>query len=111
LGEMRDPETIAAALTAAETGHLVLSTLHSGGAAMAIERIVDGVPPHQQEQVRLQLAGALRVIVTQVLLPSLRPGALVPAIERTVVTPAIAYAIREGRGHQIATHIQTGRED
>jgi twitching motility protein PilT len=110
VGEMRDPETIAAALTAAETGHLVLSTLHSGSAAMAIDRIVDAFPPHQQAQVRLQLAGALRAIVTQLLVPSVRPGELVPAIERAIVTHAVAHAIREGRGHQIVSQIQTGRE-
>jgi twitching motility protein PilT len=111
VGEMRDPETIAAALTAAETGHLVLSTLHSGGPAMAIDRIVDAFPPHQQAQVRLQLAGALRAVVTQLLLPSVRPGELVPAIEKAIVTHAVAHAIREGRGHQIVSQIQTGRDD
>jgi twitching motility protein PilT len=110
VGEMRDPETIAAALTAAETGHLVLSTLHSGSAAMAIDRIVDAFPPHQQAQIRLQLAGALRAVVTQLLVPSVRPGELVPAIERAIVTHAVAHAIREGRGHQIVSQIQTGRE-
>jgi twitching motility protein PilT len=111
VGEMRDPETIAAALTAAETGHLVLSTLHSGGAPMAIDRIVDAFPPHQQGQVRLQLASVLRAIVTQLLLPSQRPGLLVPAIEKTVVTHAVAHAIREGRGHHIVSQIQTGRDE
>lgn len=111
LGEMRDPETIAAALTAAETGHLVLSTLHAASAAMAIDRIIDGVPPHQQAQVRLQLAGVLRAVVTQLLLPSQRRGGLVPAVERVIVTHAIAFAIRDGRGHQIASHIQTGRDE
>lgn len=111
VGEMRDPETIAAALTAAETGHLVLSTLHSGGAPMAIDRIVDAFPPHQQGQVRLQLASVLRAIVTQLLLPSQRPGRLVPAIEKTVVTHAVAHAIREGRGHHIVSQIQTGRDE
>jgi len=111
VGEMRDPDTIAAALTAAETGHLVLSTLHSGGAAMAIDRIVDAFPPYQQGQVRLQLASVLRAIVTQLLLPSTRPGRLVPAIEKTIVNHAVAHAIREGRGHHIASQIQTGREE
>jgi twitching motility protein PilT len=111
VGEMRDPETISAALTAAETGHLVLSTLHSGGPAMAIDRIVDAFPPHQQVQVRMQLAGALRAVVTQLLLPSVRAGQLVPAIEKAIVTHAMAHAIREGRGHQIVSQIQTGRDD
>jgi twitching motility protein PilT len=111
LGEMRDPATMAAALTAAETGHLVLSTLHSGNAAMAIDRIIDSFPPHQQAQVRLQLSTVLRAVVTQVLLPARTPGKLVPAIEKMLVTHAIAHAIRDGRGHQLGTQIQTGREE
>jgi twitching motility protein PilT len=111
VGEMRDSETFAAALTAAETGHLVFSTLHSGSASMAIDRIIDSFPPHQQSQVRSQLAGVLRTIVTQVLLPAVEPGQLVPAIERMIVTHAIAHKIRDGRGHQIGDEIQTGRAD
>ncbi len=111
LGEMRDPETIAAALTAAETGHLVLSTLHAGHAAMAIDRIVDAFPPHRQAQVRWQLAGVLRSIVTQVLVPAARSEGWMPAMEKMLVTPAVAANIREGRGHQIASQIQTGREE
>jgi twitching motility protein PilT len=110
VGEMRDPETFAAALTAAETGHLVLSTLHSGSAAMAIERIIDAFPAHQQSQVRGQLAGVLRSIVTQVLLPTI-DGGLTPATERMVVTHAIAHKIRESRGHQIWDLIQSGRAE
>lgn len=111
VGEIRDAETLDIAVQAAETGHLVLSTLHSGGAAMAIDRIVDAFPPYQQGQVRLQLASVLRAIVTQLLLPSTRPGRLVPAIEKTIVNHAVAHAIREGRGHHIASQIQTGREE
>ena len=111
LGKMRDPETIAAAMTTAETGHLVLSTLHSGGAGMAIDRIIDAFPPHQQGQVRTQLAGVLRAVVTQLLLPGLREAPLVPALEKMVVTHAIAHSIRESRGHQISSHIQTGRAE
>jgi twitching motility protein PilT len=111
VGEMRDSETVAAALTAAEAGHLVLSTLHARGAPMAIDRIVDAFPPHQQGQVRLQLASVLRAIVTQLLLPAQSPGRLVPAIEKTVVTHAVAHAIREGRGHHIVSQIQTGRDE
>jgi len=111
LGEMRDPATIAAALTAAETGHLVLSTLHSGGAAMAIDRIVDSFPPHQQQQIRHQLASVLRAVATQVLLPTTAPGKLVPALEKMIVTHAIAHSIRDARGHQLGSHIQTGREE
>lgn len=111
LGEMRDPETIAAALTAAETGHLVLSTLHSGSAAMAIDRIIDSFSPHQQSQVRWQLAGVLRAVVTQMLLPSTQPGRLVPAVEKMLVTHAVRASIRDGRGHQMASQIQTGRDE
>ncbi|MDC0673493.1 type IV pilus twitching motility protein PilT [Nannocystis radixulma] len=111
LGEMRDPETISAALTAAETGHLVLSTLHAAGAAMAVDRIIDGFSGHQQTQVRLQLAGTLRAIVTQVLVPTSRPSERAVAFEKMLVTAAVAAQIREGRGHQIATAIQTGRAD
>ncbi len=111
VGEMRDPETIAAALTAAETGHLVLSTLHSGSASMAIDRIIDSFPAHQQSQVRWQLAGVLRAIVTQLLIPSVRPGALVPAVEKLIVTHAVAANIRDGRGHHIGSQIQTGRDE
>jgi twitching motility protein PilT len=111
VGEMRDSETFAAALTAAETGHLVLSTVHSGSAAMAIDRIIDSFPPHQQVQVRGQLASVLRAIVTQVLLPGVEPGRLVPAIERMHVTHAIAHKIRDSRGHQIGDEIHTGRAD
>ena len=111
VGEMRDRETFAAAMTAAETGHLVFSTLHSGNAAMAIDRIVDSFPPHQQTQVRAQLANVLRAIVTQLLLPAAQPGRLVPATERMFVTHAIAHKIREGRGHQISDLILTGRAE
>ncbi|MBL8943763.1 MAG: PilT/PilU family type 4a pilus ATPase [Myxococcales bacterium] len=111
LGEMRDRETISAALTAAETGHLVLATLHAGSAAMAIDRIVDVFPEHQQSQVRTQLAGVLRAVVTQVLLPSTRPPARVPAYEKLLVNTAVGAKIRELRGHQIQSEIQKGRAE
>lgn len=111
VGEMRDPETIAAALTAAETGHLVLSTLHAASAAMAVDRILDSFPGHQQPQVRLQLAGALRAVVTQVLVPAIRAPERAVAYEKMLVTPAVSAQIREGRGHQIATAITTGRAE
>ena len=110
VGEMRDQDTIAAALTAAETGHLVLSTLHSASAAMAIDRIIDVFPGPKQPQVRLQLAGALRAVVTQVLLPSTQLGRVV-AYEKMIVTAAVGSQIREGRAHQIANQIQTGRAE
>jgi twitching motility protein PilT len=111
VGEMRDRETISAALTAAETGHLVLATMHSGSAAMAIDRIVDVFPEHQQTQIRAQLAAVLRAVVTQVLLPSTRPPARVPAYEKLLVTTAVAAKIRDLRGHQIQSEIQKGRSE
>jgi twitching motility protein PilT len=111
LGEMRDEDTISAALTAAETGHLVLSTLHAGAAAMAIDRIIDVFPGAKQPQIRLQLSSALRVVLTQVLVPASRGHDRIPAVEKMVVTAAVASQIREGRAHQIATQIQTGRSE
>ena len=111
VGEMRDRETVAMALTAAETGHLVLSTLHSGSAAMAIDRIVDIFPEHQQGQIRQQVAGSLRAVLTQQLLAGAKPGTRYPAIELLTVNYAVAALIREGKTHQLASQIQTGRED
>ena len=111
LGEMRDRDTIAAALTAAETGHLVLSTLHCADAGMAVDRIIDVFPEHQQAQVRDQLAGALRAVVTQNLLPSTTPPTRVPAFEKLIVNTAVATKIRERRGHQMRSEIQTGRAE
>jgi twitching motility protein PilT len=111
VGELRDHEAISAALTAAETGHLVLATLHSGSAAMAIDRIVDVFPEHQQVQVRAQLASVLRAVLTQVLLPSTRPPKRVPAYEMLLVTTAVAAKIRDLRGHQIQSEIQKGRSE
>jgi len=109
LGEMRDHATISAALTAAETGHLVLSTLHASSAVMAIDRMIDVFPEHQQAQVRHQLAGVLRAIVTQILLPTTRPPSRAPAIELMRINTAVATKIREGRGHQLQSEIQKGR--
>jgi twitching motility protein PilT len=112
LGEMRDLPTISAALTAAETGQLVISTLHSGSAATAIDRIIDVYPAHQQGQVRSQLAAVLRAVLTQVLVPSSgRPPRMVPAYEKMIVSHAVAAKIREDRCHQLATEIQTGRAE
>jgi twitching motility protein PilT len=110
-GEMRDREAAALALTAAETGHVVLSTLHSGSAAMAIDRIVDIFPEHQQAQIRQQVAGSLRAVLTQQLLPGTNPGTRYPAIELLTVNYAVAALIREGKTHQLTTQIQTGRDD
>ncbi len=111
VGEMRDRETAALALTAAETGHLVLSTLHSGSAAMAIDRIVDIFPEHQQAQIRQQVAGSLRAVLTQQLLPGIAPATRFPAVELLAVNYAVAALIREGKSHQLTTQIQTGRDD
>jgi len=111
VGELRDREAIAAALTAAETGHLVLATLHSGSAAMAVDRVVDVFPEHQQAQVRAQLASVLRAVLTQILLPSTRPPQRVPAYEKLLVTTAVGAKIRELRGHQIQSEIQKGRAE
>ncbi|MEW6540176.1 MAG: type IV pilus twitching motility protein PilT [Bacillota bacterium] len=108
VGEMRDPETVGIALTAAETGHLVLATLHTAGAAQTVDRIIDVFPPHQQRQIRVQLAGAIQGVVAQQLIPrSDKPGR-VAAVEIMVGTPAIRNLIREGKTHQISNQIQTG---
>lgn len=108
VGEMRDLETIAAALTLAETGHLVLSTLHTQDAAQTVDRIIDVFPPYQQEQIRVMLASTLKGVVSQVLLPRADGQGRVAAREILVVTPAIAALIREGKTHQIYSAIQTG---
>jgi twitching motility protein PilT len=111
VGEMRDRETIAAALTAAETGHLVLSTLHSGSAAQAIDRIIDIFPEHQQSQVRIQISDVLRTIVTQRLLPRADGEGRVPAIELVRINYALSNLIRDKRTHQFTTQLQTGRKE
>lgn len=107
VGEMRDYETISAALTAAETGHLVLSTLHTSGAAKSIDRIIDVFPPHQQPQVRTQLAGVLQGVVTQQLLRK-KGGGRVAAFEILRASSGILNMIREGKTHQITSAMQTG---
>ena len=109
VGEMRDLETISTAITAAETGHLVLSTLHTIGAAATIERIIDVFPPHQQEQIRTQLANVLVSVVSQQLVPTVDRRGRVAAFEVMHATPAIRNLIRENKTHQIATSIQTSR--
>ncbi len=100
LGEMRDYETIQVAMTAAETGHLILSTLHTIGAANTIDRIIDVFPPNQQRQIAVQLSMVLRAVVSQQLVPSV-DGKLIPVFERMTVTPAIRNMIRENKIHQI----------
>jgi twitching motility protein PilT len=111
VGEMRDPETIGLAITAAETGHLVLASLHSRGAASAIERIVDAHPEESRAQVRVQLAGSLRAIIGQTLLRRARGGGRIPAVEVLRNNHAIAALIRDGRTSQIASAIQAGRRE
>jgi twitching motility protein PilT len=110
LGEMRDAETIALALTAAETGHLVLSTLHAGTAAGAIERIVHALPDAERAAVRSQLASALRFVLTQQLLPG-TDGGRVPAVELLAVNHAVAAQIRDGRTQLLATQIELGGDE
>jgi twitching motility protein PilT len=109
IGEMRDLETIAAAITIAETGHLVLATLHTNSAAQSIDRMIDVFPPHQQQQIRVQLASMLQGVCAQRLIPMIG-GGRIAAAEVLVVTPAVRNIIREGKTHQIDAVIQTGAE-
>jgi len=110
VGEMRNQETISSAVTAAETGHLVLSTLHTNNAAQTIDRIIDMFPPNQQDQVRVQLAGSLAGIFSQRLIPRISGGQL-PAYELLINNSAVANLIREGRTHEITTVIQTSSQE
>lgn len=110
VGEMRNYETISSAVTAAETGHLVLSTLHTNNAAQTIDRIIDMFPSNQQAQVRVQLAGSLAGIFSQRLVPRVS-GGLVPAFELLINNNAVANLIREGRTHEIGTVIQTSSQE
>jgi twitching motility protein PilT len=108
VGEMRDLETIATAITAAETGHLVMSTLHTITADQTIDRIIDSFPAHQQSQIKIQLAGVLEGIISQQLLPMKNVQRRKAAMEILLVNNAVRNLIREGRTHQIQTSIQTG---
>ncbi len=108
VGEMRNLETISTALTAAETGHLVLATLHTPNASQTIDRIIDVFPPYQQQQVKIQLAGTLQAVVSQQLLPRKDSGGRVLATEIMIATPAIRNLVREHETEQLLTHIQTG---
>jgi len=110
VGEMRDLETIATALTAAETGHLVLSTLHTPSAPQAIDRIIDVFPPHQQGQIRIQLSTTLQGVLYQALIPKADGQGRVVAVEVMIATPAIRNLIREAKTYQIPNVIQTGAE-
>lgn len=107
VGEMRDLETISTAITAAETGHLVLSTLHTNGAAKTVERIIDVFPPFQQQQIRVQLASVIEAVISQQLLLKASGQGRIGAYEVMIATPAIRNLIREGKNHQIDTSIQT----
>jgi len=108
VGEMRDYETISAAVTAAETGHLVLSTLHTTGAALTVDRIIDVFPPHNQQQIRTQLASVLKGVVTQTLLPKAEGKGRIAAFEIMIATDAVLTLIRENKAHQLNSTIQTG---
>jgi len=108
VGEMRDPETIGLAITAAETGHLVFATLHTNNAAESVDRIVDVFPEGQQEQIRVQLSNNIVAIISQQLLPRAGQPGRIPATEIMIATPAIKNLIRENKTHQIPSMIQTG---
>ena len=109
VGEMRDPETIAIAITAAETGHLVFATLHTNSASQSIHRIVDSFAPEQQGQVRAQLSGSLLGVISQRLVPRIK-GGLIPACEIMISTPAVANLIRENKIHELPLVIETSAE-
>ncbi len=109
IGELRDPESIATAVTAAETGHLVFSTLHTSSASRTIERIIDNFPPGQQDQIRMQLSSSLSGIFSQRLIPRIS-GGLVPAYELLISNSAISNLIRDNRTHEIDTVIETSSE-
>lgn len=109
IGEMRDPETIASAITIAETGHLVLSTLHTNSASQSIDRIIDSFPPHQQNQIKIQLSATLKGIISQRLVPKIT-GGRVAAVEILIGTNAVASNIREGKTHLINSIIQTSQD-
>ena len=110
VGEMRDLETMAAVLTAAETGHLVMTTLHTLGAAEAIDRFIDVFPPHQQQQVRIQLSIVLEGVIYQLLISRSDNSGRVPAVEVMLALPAIKNLIREGKTYQMMNIIQTGTQ-
>ncbi len=109
IGEMRDLETISAAITIAETGHLVFATLHTNSAAQSIDRMIDVFPPHQQPQIRAQLSNILQAICSQRLVPAIGGGRVVAA-EVLVANPAVRNIIREGKSHQLDAVIQTGAD-
>ncbi|NOZ00803.1 MAG: type IV pilus twitching motility protein PilT [Deltaproteobacteria bacterium] len=109
IGELRDLETVSLALTAAETGHLVLATLHTGSVIRTVDRMVDVFPPRQQPQACAMLSESLRAVVSQRLVNGTDGGRLIPAVELLIVTPAVSHLIRERKTHQIHSVLQTGR--
>jgi len=109
IGEMRDPETISSAVTAAETGHLVLATLHTNTAAQTIDRIIDAFPPHQQSQIKMQLAANILGIISRRLIPSIE-GSVINAVEVMIANTAVRNLIREGKTHQIDMVIETSSD-
>ncbi|MFC1789418.1 type IV pilus twitching motility protein PilT [Patescibacteria group bacterium] len=109
VGEMRDPETISTAITAAETGHLVFATLHTNSASQTIHRIVDSFPPEQQQQIRAQLSSSLLGVISQRLIPKIK-GGLIPSCEIMINNPAIANLIRENKVHELNLVIETSAE-
>ena len=110
VGEMRDLETISVAITAAETGHLVLSTLHTIGAASSVDRIIDVFPPHQQQQIRIQLSNVLEAVISQQLIPTSDGRGRVAAFEIMHANHAVRNLIREGKSHQLTSIMQTNRK-
>ncbi len=111
VGEMRDYETISTAITAAETGHLVLSTLHTIDAASTVDRIIDAFPPHQQQQIRVQLSAVLVCIISQSLIPNITEDGRVAAFEVMHANAAVKNLIREGKSHQLQSVIQTSKRE
>jgi len=109
VGEMRDLETISAAITAAETGHLVLSTLHTAGAAHTVDRIIDVFPSYQQQQIRVQVANILEGVLSETLLPTIDGRGRVPAVEVMMASPAVRNLIREGKTHQLPSVMETSQ--
>ncbi len=110
VGEMRDYETISVAITAAETGHLVLSTLHTIGAASTVDRVIDVFPPHQQQQIRVQLSNVLESVVSQQLIPKANQSGRIAAFEVLHSNHAVRNLIREGKTHQLLSVMQTNRK-
>jgi len=111
VGEMRDLETIAAAITLAETGHLVLATLHTQDAAQSVDRMIDVFPAYQQQQIRAQLSVSLLAVLSQVLVPKKEGGGRIAAAELMISNDAVKNCIKEGETHQIYSMIQIGREE